>query len=118
MIAESSRDADGGIQSLPEHEFDVLRRRLHLPEPRRQRILRRRDGRYFLDAEWPQFGVRVEIHGIPHSHVGNWDDDLLRQNDLVAEGGLLIFSSYAVRHRQDRIAAQLLAVFRRRGWGG
>jgi len=72
VIAESIQDADGGIQSLPEHEFDVLRRRLQLPEPRRQRIVRRRDGRYFLDAEWPQFGVRVEIHGIPHSHVGNW----------------------------------------------
>ena len=118
VIAESIQDADGGIQSLPEHEFESLRRRLSLPEPRRQRIVRRRDGRYLLDAEWPEFGIRVEIHGIPHSHVANWDDDLLRQNDLVAEGGLLIFSSYAVRHRQERVAPQLLALFRRRGWPG
>ncbi len=118
VIMESIHDAGGGIQSLPEHEFDLLRRRLHLPEPRRQRVVRRRDGRYFLDVEWPEFGIRVEIHGIPHSHVATWDDDLLRQNDLIAEGGLLIFSSYAVRHRQDRIASQLLALFRRRGWRG
>ncbi len=118
VIAESILDADGGIHSLPEHEFDVLRRRLQLPEPRRQQVVRRPDGRYFLDAEWPELGIRVEIHGIPHSHVINWDDDLFRQNDLVAEGGLLIFSSYAVRRRQDRVAPQLLGLFRRRGWPG
>src|SRR5215510_15868756 len=30
--------------------------------------------------------------------------DLLRQNDIALDGGLLVFSSYALRHRQDRVA--------------
>ena len=118
IIVESIIDADGGVQSLPEQEFAHLVRRLGLPEPRRQRVVRRRDGRYYLDAEWPEFGIRVEIHGIPHSWVANWDEDLLRQNDIALEGGLLVFSSYALRHREERVGDQLVALFRRRGWRG
>jgi hypothetical protein len=117
VIVESILDAEGGIQSLPELEFDLIRRSLHLPEPARQRVLRRRDGRYYLDADWPEYGIRVEIHGIPHSYVQNWDSDLLRQNDITIEGGgLLIFSSHAIRHLQPVVARQLLSLFRSRGW--
>ena len=29
-------DVAGGVQSLPERDFDVLRANLHLPEPTRQ----------------------------------------------------------------------------------
>lgn len=118
LIVESIRDAEGGIESLPEREFDLLRRRLRLPEPRRQQVLQRRDGRYFLDNDWPTLGIRVEIHGIPHSEVRQWDDDLLRQNDISIQGGLLIFSSYAIRQMQRRVGPQLLEMFRRRGWRG
>jgi hypothetical protein len=119
IIVVSILDAEGGIQSLPEQEFDVIRRGLHLPEPKRQRVLRRRDGRYYLDADWPDFGIRVEIHGIPHSYVQNWDSDLLRQNDITIEGGgLLIFSSHAIRHLRPVVGRQLLSLFRSRGWRG
>ncbi len=118
IIVESVRDAEGGIESLPEREFDLLRRQLRLPEPSRQRVMRRRDGRYFLDNEWPDFGVRTEIHGIPHSEIRQWDDDLLRQNDISIDGGLLVFSSYGIRHLQSRVGGQLLSMFRRRGWRG
>lgn len=117
IIVESIRDAEGGIESLPEREFDLIRRARHLPEPHRQRVLQRPDGRYYLDSDWPQFGVRTEIHGIPHSEVRNWDSDLLRQNDINIEGGgLLVFSSYAVRHLQQRAGEQLERMFRSRGW--
>ncbi len=118
IIVESIRDAEGGIESLPEREFDLLRRRLRLPEPSRQRVMRRRDGRYFLDNEWPDFGIRAEIHGIPHSEIRQWDDDLLRQNDISIDGGLLVFSSYGIRHLQSRVGGQLLSMFGRRGWRG
>lgn len=118
LIVESIRDAEGGIESLPEREFYLLRRRLRLPEPSRQRVLRRRDGRYFLDNDWPDFGIRTEIHGIPHSEIWQWDDDLLRQNDISIEGGLLMFSSYGIRRLQSRVGNQLVTMFRRRGWRG
>ncbi len=119
IIVESVRDAEGGIESLPEREFELQRRRLRLPEPARQRVLQRRDGRYYLDNDWPSLGIRVEIHGIPHSEIRQWDEDLLRQNDISIDGsGLLIFSSYAIRHLQTRVDGQLLDMFRRRGWPG
>ncbi len=117
IIVESIIDATGGIESLPELEFETIRRRLRLPKPARQRVLRRNDGRCYLDNDWPDVGVRVEIHGIPHSEIRNWDSDLLRQNDLsIQGGGLLVFSSYAVRHVQDRVESQLVRMFTSRGY--
>jgi hypothetical protein len=117
LIIESIQDAEGGIESLPEREFELIRRRRRLPPPQRQRILKRRDGRYFLDSDWPDFGIRAEVHGIPHSRVRNWDADLLRQNDItIAGGGLLVFSSFAIRHLPTRVGDQLETLFRSRGW--
>ena len=102
----------------PEREFDIIRRRVRLPEPTRQQILCRADRRFYLDAAWDEMGVRVEVHGIPHTHVRNWDDDLLRVNEISIVGGALVFSSYAIRHRADQVAEQLLRMFRSRGWTG
>jgi hypothetical protein len=117
LIVESIRDASGGIESLPEREFELLRRRRGLPAPSRQSVLRRRDGRYYLDNDWPEFGIRAEVHGIPHSEVRNWDYDLLRQNDItIAGGGLLVYSSYAIRHFDTVVGDQLERLFRIRGY--
>ncbi len=119
VIAEAIIDASGGIQSLPEADFNTIRRRYHLPQPRRQQVLQRPDGRYFLDNDWPEFGVRAEIHGIPHFEVPNWDNDLRRQNEISIEGGgLLLFSSFATRHLQAQVGDQLVRMLRRRGWSG
>lgn len=117
LIAESIIDATGGIESLPEHEFETLRKRLGLPKPARQRAVRHSGGRYYLDNDWPELGIRVEIHGIPHREIQNWDHDLLRQNELnIAGGGLLVYSSYAIRRVQHRVGHQLFAMFLSRGW--
>jgi hypothetical protein len=119
IIAESILDAAGGVDSLPEGDFDQICRRVGLPEPSRQVVLPRQDGRYYLDREWAGVGVHAEVHGIPHSEVRNWDSDLLRQNDIAIEGGgLLVFSSYAIRHLADRVQSQLESMFRSRGWRG
>jgi hypothetical protein len=118
FIAEAIVDATGGIESLPERAFDLLRQRLGLPAPSRQQVLRRADRCLYLDAAWDEVGIRVEIHGVPHMHIQNWDDDLLRLNEVSAAGGLLVFSSHAVRHRPERVAEQLVRMFRARGWRG
>lgn len=117
LIAETLDDAEGGIQSLPEREFDVLRQRRGLPPPARQRVVRRPDGRYYLDADWQQFDLSVEIHGMPHLEVRNWDADLDRHNELNIDGRrLLQFCSYAVRHQSERVGEQLERALRRGGW--
>lgn len=44
LVKESAFDAAGGIQSLPERDFDVIRARLQLPRPSRQQRARTKAG--------------------------------------------------------------------------
>lgn len=119
LIIESILDAAGGIQSLPERDVDQIRRRCGLPAPTRQAPVRRPDGRYYLDLAWLQYSVAVEVHGIPHLGVQQWEQDLERANEIVIEGPrLLIFSSYAIRHEPDRVGDQFVRLLCRGGWTG
>lgn len=117
IIIESILDAAGGIQSLPERDFREICRRLRLPKASHQRPVRGKDGRYYLDVEWTQYGVAVEIHGIPHLAVEQWDSDLDRANEVViGDKRLLVFSSFGVRHRADRVGNQLVRMLIAAGW--
>ncbi|CAN5855173.1 hypothetical protein BH20ACT6_BH20ACT6_03590 [soil metagenome] len=117
LIRESLADAESGVDSLPERDFDRLCERAGLPRPSRQRIVVRPDGRAYVDRGWDKFGVACEIHGIPHMAVSRWDADLFRQNEIVIAGDrLLVFSSFAVRHRGDQVIDQCLRMLRRHGW--
>lgn len=119
LVKESVLDAGGGIQSLPEKDFDDLVVWTGLPRPTRQRKVRAKDGHYYLDVEWAQYGVAAEIHGLPHLGVLNWTADLFRANEVVIAGPrLLIFTSYAVRHEQEVVLDQLVRALRSGGWSG
>ncbi|KAA1422359.1 hypothetical protein FE697_014490 [Mumia zhuanghuii] len=119
LIVESYLDAAGGIQSLPERDFETIRRALHLPVPTRQRPVRRGDGRYYLDVAWDEYDLAVEVHGIPHMRVIQWDADLMRANEIVIGGPkLLIFSSYAIRRQRAAVSDQLARLFANAGWRG
>ena len=108
LIIETITDAAGGVDSLPELDFDRLCARAGLPTPSRQRVLRHPQGRYYLDRYWAALDLCVEVHGIPHMAVPQWDADLDRQNEIVIAGPrLLVFSSYAVRHMADKVVDQL-----------
>jgi hypothetical protein len=117
LIIESVLDADGGIQSLPERDFDEIRQRARLPRPTRQVKVKGPDGHYYLDATWDEVDLTVEVHGAPHREIGQWDADVLRGNE-VAIGGRrqLAFTSYAIRHEQAVVADQLVRMFLARGW--
>lgn len=119
LIIESILDAASGIQSLPERDFGQIWRAIGLPSPTRQRAVRGKDGRYFLDVSWEDLGFSVEIHGIPHLAVERWDADLIRANEIVIGGErLLIFSSYSIRHEPGAVADQLVRMARALGWTG
>ncbi len=119
LIVESILDAHGGIQSLPERDFDDVVRRGGLPVPTRQSPRQRSDGRYYLDVEWRGLGAACEIHGIPHLAVTQWESDLARANEITIAGPrLLVFSSYAIRRHPDRVGDQLARLLRRGGWRG
>lgn len=117
LIVESILDAAGGIQSLPERDFDDIRAARGLPRPNRQVVLRRSDGKYYLDVAWLEYDTACEIHGIPHLRVTQWDEDLLRSNEVnIAGSRLLVFSSYAIRHEEEVVGNQLERMLRRGGW--
>ena len=119
LIVESVLDAAGGIQSLPERDFDRIRIEFGLPEPTRQAKVKRDDGRYYLDVEWRAYDTACEIHGIPHLRVTQWEADLERINEITIGGPrVLVFSSYAIRRMRDRVADQLIRMLRRGGWRG
>lgn len=108
LIIRSILDAHGGIQSLPERDFDNLRLRAGLPRPTRQERVKGKDGRYYLDVWWARFNLAIEIHGIPHHAIDPWSKDLHRTNELVLEGRrVLVFSSFAIRHEPDVVIDQL-----------
>lgn len=119
LIRESTLDAIGGINSLPERDFDEIRRGAALPLPSRQRPVKGPNGRYHLDASWNEWGVAAEIHGLPHIAVEQWTADLVRSNEVVIAGPrLVVFTSYAIRHQKPLIADQLTRLLRSAGWDG
>ncbi|NEE03941.1 hypothetical protein [Phytoactinopolyspora halotolerans] len=119
LISESIDDAEGGIASVPERDFRQICRAFDLPEPERQAIVRRADGRFYLDAYWKQYEVGAEVHGFQHMEILNWDADLDRQAELSARGDrILPFTSYSVRHRKARVGALLVRALRNGGWQG
>lgn len=79
-----------GVRSLGEHEFAQLCRERGIPEPSRQVLRKGKDGRYYLDVMWEQWGVVVEIDGIQHAWAGNVVADALRQNSVTIRHAVVL----------------------------
>lgn len=119
LIVESINDSEGGIASVPERDFTELLREGGLPEPSRQAIRRRPNGRYYLDADWEGYRYSAEIEGAHHFEVSTREQDLDRLNELVVQGDrVLQFSSFAVRRRREMVAGVLRRALRSAGWSG
>jgi hypothetical protein len=119
VIVQSIDDAEGGIASVPEHDFQQICRIFGLPQPQRQAVFQRSDGRFYLDVYWHRYRISAEVHGIQHMEILNWDADLDRQATIVASGDrVLPFTSYAVRHHKMRVGALLTEALRNSGWRG
>jgi hypothetical protein len=85
--------------------MELLRglRRAGLPEPRRQRKLRRADGTWYLDNDFAEFLVTVEVNGLQHYEQTLREADDFRRAVLQIGGRIVIdLSSYAVRHQLAR----------------
>ncbi|MGH8893279.1 MAG: DUF559 domain-containing protein [Actinomycetes bacterium] len=117
LILETLDDIAGGSQSLPELQYLAGVRRFGLPEPTRQRIVRREDGTYYLDADYDLWLVTVEINGVQHLTLRQKEYDDLRRTRLAMRGRLMVdIGSYTVRH--DIVLAVLLTAdaLLSRGW--
>lgn len=117
VILESTYDAESGKHSLPERDFARIWSALQLPPLEHQRVVQGKNSRYYLDAWCPYLGFGVEIHGVPHRDVANWDTDVTRANEVVIGGQPhLTFTSYAVRHEPIAVADQLQRMAATRDW--
>lgn len=102
LILETISDAQGGAHSLPEQRYLRCLRRAGLPEPRRQRVLQRADGRWYLDNDFTDYLVSVEVNGIQHYEQTLRELDDFRRAVLQIGGRIVVdLSSYAVRHNPD-----------------
>ena len=85
LLLDVTSDLVRGAQALGELDFARLCRLHGLPAPTRQSLRRTARGSAFLDVEWPQFGVVVEIDGVHHLDAPVMVADALRQNHVVLE---------------------------------
>ena len=115
LIVETIRDVSGGSLSEYEVLFIRLCRLFGLPTPTRQRRRKDAAGRWrYLDIEFDDHRLVVEIDGQQHMDALPWWEDMMRNNELVVDDHktLLRFAGFALRHQPERIAEVLLKFFR------
>jgi hypothetical protein len=110
-------DLRGGTQSLGELDFARLCRGAGLPEPDRQVLHDLGHGRAYVDAEWIEFGLVVEIDGIHHLEAPALIADALRQNDLTNDRTIVLrFPVLGLRTDPGRFLAQIRTALLSLGW--
>ena len=99
LLLETIADTTGGSHSLPELDFLRGLRRAGLPIPTRQRRVRRADGTWYLDIDFDEYDVTVEINGLQHYELLLSESDDFRRAVLQIGGRIVVdVSCYAVRH--------------------
>ncbi len=117
LVLETTDDVAGGAHSLPEVQFSRGLRRAGLPEPSRQRRVRRPDGTYYLDADFVDYAVTVEVNGIQHYELLLSEADDVRRFALQLTGRMVVdMSSYAVRHQIERCMLMIAEALSSHGW--
>ncbi|MBC7373613.1 MAG: hypothetical protein H7323_06445 [Frankiales bacterium] len=117
LLLQLVEDVADGVHSL--NELDVCRalRRRGLPEPTRQILVRLPTGRFYLDLEWDQWGVHLEIDGLQHEDADAQLHDVLRDLDVATTGRTTIrLPILAFRLDEQAVLDRLEALLRSRGW--
>lgn len=105
-----------GVRSVSEAEFAAECRRRGLPKPSRQVVRRGKDGTYYLDVVWEEWGVVIEIDGIQHTWASNIVGDALRQNDITLDAAIVLrLPVLGLRVAADAFFAQIGQALRDRG---
>lgn len=117
LLAMVTADLAGGVRSL--NELDVARamRGRCLPEPARQSLRRRPSGVQYLDVDFPDHEVTLEVDGPQHELPEARLQDLLRDVALVVEGRTIIrIPMVAWRLDESAVLDALEELFSSRGW--
>jgi hypothetical protein len=117
LILETLDDVEGGSQSLPELEYVRGLRRHRLPLPTRQRVVKHVGGRYYLDADFEEWLVTVEINGAQHLSQRQKELDDIRRSRLGISGRLVVdIGSHTVRHDIELAVLLTADALLSRGW--
>lgn len=114
LIAETIQDVGGGSLSEYEVLFFRMCRRYGLPTPTRQRRRKDASGRSrYLDVDFDEYQLVVEVDGQQHMEAIPWWEDMMRNNELVVDEQktLLRFAGFALRHQRERVAEVLQRFF-------
>jgi len=103
----------GGAQSVAELDVRRMCRRYGIVLPRRQVKRHDADGRMrYTDCEWRLADGRtmvLEVDGIFHMDVGQWEDDLSRQRALSGTDRVIVrCTSRELRDDDERVARDLI----------
>jgi very-short-patch-repair endonuclease len=110
-------DLSDGVRSLGELDVARAMRSRGLPEPSRQAVRKRPSGKQYLDAEFEEYSLVLEVDGEQHDLPWARLSDTVRDLGLMAEGReVMRIPLVAWRIDQERVLDALEAVFRSRGW--
>lgn len=110
-------DLMGGAQAMGEIDIARMCRHAGLPAPVRQGVRRTSRGTAYLDAEWPQFGVVLEVDGVHHLGASAIVDDALRHNDIALERATVLrVPVLGLRVAAADSLTQLAAALEAGGW--
>ncbi|WP_286929511.1 MULTISPECIES: hypothetical protein [Aeromicrobium] len=117
LLLDVSTQLVDGVRALGELDFARLCREHGLPEPTRQAPRRTARGSAYLDVEWSEYGVVVEVDGVQHSSAPIMVDDALRQNHLVLHRSTVIrVPNLGLRVAPAEFLAQVREALVRGGW--
>jgi very-short-patch-repair endonuclease len=114
LITQTIRDVGGGSLSEYEVLFFRMCRAYGLPTPTRQRRRKDASGRWrYLDVDFDEYQLVVEVDGQQHMEALTWWEDMMRNNELVVDEQkvLLRFAGFALRHQSQLVAAVLRRYF-------
>ena len=117
LLARLLVDLAGGAESLGELDVGAGLRRRGLPEPARQSVRLRPNGREYLDCEFPGYDLVLEVDGVGHDEAVVRLSDLVRDIRLAAEGHTVIrIPLVAWRLDEGAVLDVLEQLFVARGW--
>jgi very-short-patch-repair endonuclease len=117
LVSRVILDLAEGSRSLGELDVARAMRQRGLPEPARQAVRRRPSGTQYLDADFPEHAVTVEVDGVQHELPDRRLADLVRDVGLATEGRTVVrVPLVAWRLDEDAVLDALEGLFGSRGW--
>lgn len=117
MLQALAIELMAGSQTLGELDVAEALRSRGLPAPSRQSVKKRKDGTQYLDLEWPEFHLVLEIDGIGHEAPAQALSDWVRDLALLSEGHRVMrLKMVAWTLDREAVLDALEKVFRAHGW--